>query len=87
MLGNKPDEIELLQQRIEELEEKVEHLRVSRRVLMNLLEKVEREKGGMLTKLEKENKKLQHNNTKFARNILYKNRQIIELQEKMNTTK
>ncbi|HZW81935.1 MAG TPA: hypothetical protein VFF14_00755 [Candidatus Deferrimicrobium sp.] len=86
-MSNKPDELHLLQERIQELEEKVEHLRVSRRVLMNLLEKVEREKGGLVTRLEKENKKLQYNNTKFARNILYKNRQIVELQSKMDSSK
>jgi predicted RNase H-like nuclease (RuvC/YqgF family) len=86
-MSNKPDELELLQERIQELEEKVEHLRVSRRVLMNLLEKVEREKGGLVTRLEKENKKLQYSNTKFARNILYKNRQIVELQSKMDSSK
>jgi predicted RNase H-like nuclease (RuvC/YqgF family) len=86
-MSNKPDELALLQERIQELEEKVEHLRVSRRVLMNLLEKVEREKGGLVTRLEKENKKLQYHNTKFARNILYKNRQIVELQSKMDSSK
>lgn len=77
-------EIEFLQRRISELEEKVEHLRVSRRVLMNLLEKVEREKGGLVTRLEKENKKLQQHNSRFAKNLLIKNRQIIELQSKIN---
>ncbi|HWJ03966.1 MAG TPA: translation initiation factor 2 [Verrucomicrobiae bacterium] len=77
-------EIEYLQQRISELEEKVEHLRVSRRVLMNLLEKVEREKGGLVTRLEKENKKLQQNNSRFAKSLLSKNRQLIEMQAKIN---
>ena len=36
------DELKLLRARVGELEQRVEHLRVSRRVLMNLLEKVER---------------------------------------------
>ena len=77
-------EIEHLQHRIEELEEKVEHLRVSRRVLMNLLEKVEREKGGLVSRLERENKKLQQNNSRFAKSLLSKNRQLIELQARIN---
>ncbi|MDA8441959.1 MAG: translation initiation factor 2 [Peptococcaceae bacterium] len=77
-------ESQQLHRRITELEEKVEHLRVSRRVLMNLLEKVEREKGGLVTRLELENKKLQMNNSRFAKNLLSKNRQIIELKAKMN---
>ncbi|HEX3015393.1 MAG TPA: translation initiation factor 2 [Desulfobacteria bacterium] len=77
-------EVELLKQQNRELEEKIEHLRVSRRVLMNLLEKVEREKGGLVTRLERENKKLQRNNSRFAQSLLNKNRQIIELQAKAN---
>lgn len=82
-MDNRP-EIELMRERICELEEKVEHLRVSRRVLMNLLEKVEREKGGLVSRLERENKKLQQHNNRFAKSLLNKNRQIIELQSKVN---
>jgi len=82
-MDNSP-ELELLRERVCELEEKVEHLRVSRRVLMNLLEKVEREKGGIVTRLERENKKLQQHNSRFAKSLLNKNRQIIELQSKEN---
>ncbi len=82
-MGDRPD-MEMLQQRISELEEKVEHLRVSRRVLMNLLEKVEREKGGLVSRLERENRKLQQHNSRFAKSLLNKNRQIIELQAKIN---
>lgn len=69
-----------MEKRIEELEEKIEQLRFSRRVLMCLVEKIEREKWGNLDKLEKENKKLQFNNRKYAQSILHKNRQIIELE-------
>ncbi len=82
-MDDRPD-MEMLQQRIRELEEKVEHLRVSRRVLMNLLEKVEREKGGLVSRLERENRKLQHDNSRFAKSLLNKNRQLIELQAKIN---
>ncbi|MDR3270779.1 MAG: translation initiation factor 2 [Peptococcaceae bacterium] len=59
----------------------MEHLRVSRRVLMNLLEKVEREKLILISQLEKENGKLQRDNRRFAHWLLSKNRQIIALQE------
>ena len=80
------DELKLLRARVGELEQRVEHLRVSRRVLMNLLEKVEREKVALVHRLEKENVRLQRDNKRFAKWIFSKNREIVELQEKMETT-
>lgn len=77
------EELQVARLRISELEQRVEHLRVSRRVLMNLLEKVEREKVNLVHKLEKENVRLQRDNTRFAKWIFHKNRQIVELQEKI----
>ncbi|MFZ3171237.1 MAG: hypothetical protein WA118_04570 [Carboxydocellales bacterium] len=74
-------EIERLKQRIEELEEKVERLRFSRRVLMNLLERIEYEHRDCLLRLEKQNQKLKHNNYRFATDLLYKNKRIIELEK------
>ena len=79
------DEVKLLGARVGELEQRVEHLRVSRRVLMNLLEKVEREKVDLVHHLEKENVRLQRDNTRFAKWIFSKNREIVELQEKMES--
>ncbi|KJS23413.1 MAG: translation initiation factor 2 [Peptococcaceae bacterium BICA1-8] len=75
---------ELLISRIKELEEQVEHLRISRRVLMNLIEKIEREKRLLLTRLEKENRRLQQNNAKYANWLWNKNRIIIELESKIH---
>ncbi len=72
--------------RIKELEQRVEHLRVSRRVLMNLLEKVEREKVALIQRLERENMRLQRDNTRFAKWIFSKNKEIVQLQEKINET-
>ena len=72
-----------LQRRVKELEEKVEQLRLSRRVLMNLIEKLEKEKTNFQNRLEKENKKLLHNNYRYARWLLCKNRQIVELESKL----
>lgn len=69
-----------MSKKINELEEKIEQLRFSRRVLMSLVEKLEREKVALLNKLEKENKKLLLNNRKFAQSLLHKNRQIMELE-------
>jgi len=83
---NSMDEIKLLRARVGELEQRVEHLRVSRRVLMNLLEKVEREKVALVRSLEKENVRLQRDNKRFAKWIFSKNREIVELQDKMESS-
>ncbi|WP_088186229.1 translation initiation factor 2 [Desulfosporosinus sp. FKA] len=80
------DEIQLLRARVGELEQRVEHLRVSRRVLMNLLEKVEREKVALVHNLEKENVRLQRDNKRFAKWIFSKNKEIVELKEKVETS-
>lgn len=78
-----PSDYQIMKKRIEELEERIEHLRVSRRVLMNLVEKLEKDKNTLLTKLEKENRKLQRNNALYAQSILIKNRRIMELEAEM----
>jgi len=80
------DELKLLRARVGELEQRVEHLRVSRRVLMNLLEKVEREKVALVHRLEKENVRLQRDNKRFAKWIFSKNRELVELQVKMESS-
>ncbi|HBC94181.1 MAG TPA: translation initiation factor 2 [Pelotomaculum sp.] len=76
-------DVEFLKDRVLELEEKVEQLRLSRRVLMNLIEKIEKDKAGFLSRLERENRKLQHNNYRYAQRLLHKNRQIMELESKL----
>lgn len=71
---------DLLIERIKELEEQVSYLRISRRVLMNLIEKIETEKRFILNKLEEENKKLHKNNIRYAKKLWNKNKKIIELE-------
>lgn len=78
-----PD-LHYFQYRIRELEEKVEQLRLSRRVLMNLVEKLEKEKTSILARLERENRRLHRDNNKYARCLLKKNSEIVELQSKLN---
>ncbi|ABO50433.1 conserved hypothetical protein [Desulforamulus reducens MI-1] len=77
---NSSADVQYLQSRIKELEEKIEQLRLSRRVLMNLIEKVEKEKSLFVAKLEKENRKLHIDNYRYAKNLLQQNRRIVELQ-------
>lgn len=74
-----------LKHRVEELEDKVEQLRLSRRVLMNLVEKTEAEKTCFLTRLEKENERLSQNNWRYARCLIRKNRRIWELETRLQS--
>ena len=80
---NDSADIQYLQKRILELEEKVEQLRLSRRVLMNLIEKIEKDKTGFVSKLEKENRKLHKDNYRYAKSLLKQNRRIVELQNRL----
>lgn len=68
------------QKRVAELEEKIAQLRLSRRVLMNLVEKLEKERCHFLARLEKENRKLHFLNYRYARSLLQKNIRIRELE-------
>lgn len=76
-------EVGRLNLRIQELEEKVEYLRFSRRVLMGLVEELNHEKWSQVSRLEKENQRLQRSNAHFARLLLEKNRKILELEEQL----
>lgn len=66
-------------QRIEKLKKEIENLRVSRRILMYLVERLEKERQ----QLELENKRLQRNNYRYAQTLVQKNIEIVELQANM----
>lgn len=66
----------LRENKIDKLKKEIENLRVSRRILMYLVEKLEKERQ----QLELENKKLQKNNYRYAQTIVQKNIEIVELQ-------
>lgn len=63
----KPDETQVLLLKIRELEQKVKQLRVSRRVLLFLIERSEKEKELLVEQLQREKKILQSRNARFAR--------------------
>lgn len=69
----------LLYQRIEALEERLEQMRLSRRVLLRILEQSEEDKKMQLQRLEKENNKLQRQNCHFAKSLMEKNNTIMSL--------
>jgi transcriptional regulator with AAA-type ATPase domain len=77
--------VDELRERIQELEDKVEALRIGRRVLMNLIDALEKEKQEQLEKMAIQNEKLQKNNCRYARAIMYRNIRITELEDKLRT--
>lgn len=69
----------LLYQRIEALEERLEQMRLSRRVLLRILEQTEADNKIQVENLEREKNKLQRQNCYFAKSIMEKNNQIMNL--------
>jgi predicted RNase H-like nuclease (RuvC/YqgF family) len=82
-MGEETAVVEELRARVRELEDKVEALRISRRVLMNLIDTLEKEKRDQLDKLSTQNEKLQQNNCRYARAIMHRNIRITELEEQL----
>lgn len=74
------DELAELRARVRILEERVQGLRTSRRILMNLLAAQEREKRVRITRLEAENRKLQQRAGHFARQLLENNIRLVRIQ-------
>jgi len=79
-------QIEELQSRIKELEDKVEALRISRRVLMNLMDAMEKENKEQLVRLTVQNEKLQKSNSRYAKAVMYRNVRITELEEQLHAS-
>lgn len=75
-------EREYLLHKIARLEEKIEQLRVSRRVLIQLVERVEKEKSILLKNMEKEYIYLKKQNARYARIIMERNRKLSNSQGK-----
>lgn len=73
-------EDEALKAKIRSLEEKIQGLRASRRILMNLLTTSEREKKVRIARLESENELLKRRSSKYARAVFQRNLRIIRLE-------
>mgnify|MGYP000947701188 CR=1 FL=1 len=73
------DEHLYFKKRIVELENQVSQLRVSRRVLMNLIEKIENEKRNILNQWEKEKQRLRLDNQRYAKWLMENNYRYMEL--------
>jgi hypothetical protein len=75
------DELAQLQNRVRVLEERIQGLRASRRILMNLITAQEREKRARIQRLEQENTRLQQQSTRYAKAVLERNIRIIRLEQ------
>lgn len=78
-----PGEVAELQARVKILEERIQGLRASRRILMNLLAAQEREKRSRIHRLEAENQRLQRRSQRYARLVLERNIRIVRLEDRL----
>ncbi|MBP2642209.1 MAG: translation initiation factor 2 [Firmicutes bacterium] len=83
-MGDNAKLIEDLRARVRELEDKMEALRLGRRVLMNLLESVEAEKRGEVERLKTQNEQLKNSNRRYAKSIMSCNLRIVQLQDQLS---
>ena len=75
------DELIQLKNRVRVLEERIQGLRASRRILMNLITTQERERRTRIFRLEQENERLQQRSTRYARAVLERNIRILRLED------
>jgi hypothetical protein len=75
------DELTQLRGRVRVLEERIQGLRASRRILMNLITAQEREKRARIQRLEEENNRLHKQSTQYAKAVLERNIRIIRLEQ------
>ncbi len=68
-------EIMILKKKIEKLQEKINRLRIARRVLMYIIEAIENEKNAKIKALTEEIYRLRKNNKRYARLLFKKNTQ------------
>lgn len=73
--------------RIKELEERIEQLRLSRRVMMSLLENIDKERRSEIGKMLVAQKKLKKSNVKYAFDLLQKNSKLLELKTELTSFK
>ena len=74
------DEARRYEDKIRQLQDNILNLRISRRILMTLLEQVQTEKAREEERLRKEAQRLQKANSRYAGNLLKKNQRIRELE-------
>jgi hypothetical protein len=77
---NEIHEVAHLMARVKTLEDTVRSLRVSRRVLMNLMAERERSHEGRIRDLERKNKRLRRDNRRYAQRMLEQNIRLMGME-------
>jgi hypothetical protein len=80
------EELVFYKKKVMELEKQVNQLRLSRRILMNLVERIENEKRSLFKQLEKEKQQLRLNNQRYAKGLMQNNYRYMELQANFKKT-
>lgn len=75
------EENRLLKNKVNELEKQLDNLRLSRRILMDLLEQIEKEKNSLNSKLEQKCKHLQKYRKLSQNKLLSESFQVYELKD------
>lgn len=70
-----------LRSRVQLLESRLQGLRTSRRILMNLIAAQEREKRALIQRLEADNSRLQKQSARYAKAVVERNIRIVRLEE------
>jgi len=78
-------DIPFLEKKIKSLEDTVKCLRLSRRVLLNLLAARERERAALIAELQRRNLELKKENVRYARRMVEQNMRICRLTENRNS--
>lgn len=78
------EETQRYEDKIRQLQDNILNLRISRRILMTLLEQVQTEKAREEERLRKEAQRLQKSNSRYAGNLLKKNQRIRELEQALS---
>jgi len=76
----------LYEERIRRLQEDITSLRMSRRILMSLLEQLQGERRQEKDRLEKEKNRLQKVNSHYVETIWEKNIRIRELEQRLESS-
>jgi hypothetical protein len=79
-----PEELLRSRERIRELQDNVFGLRMSRRVLLSLLDEVQAVQQEEIERLLKQNDKLQKQNRSYAGRLMEQNRRILALEQRQN---
>ncbi|MDI3534125.1 MAG: hypothetical protein PWQ82_490 [Thermosediminibacterales bacterium] len=67
---NNYKELDFLKEKISKMEEKITKLRIGRRILMNLIHEIERNRNNEINRLKRQIKQLRKNNKKYASILL-----------------